>query len=263
MRKSLFFLFMLFSFVPAFADDKKVEASLVAALEEVSKYSMYRADAGDDWDKLDAANTKFRDLLLKVTSENPSTLKYSFPKLAKMMSIGTSPDGNFRVYSWDRESGGTMHFYDNVYQFRTAKGVSSQGSIYEEGDAQSFVNKIEELEAADGKIYLHFGTSVLSTSLRGQSVTAFRITKEGKLKEAKVFSEEGEETATIAVGFDFFSLPEDKRGEHVFKFDPVMKTLSYPVVKETEDVPQGAVTSERETLLFDGKRFGKIVDSVK
>lgn len=258
MRHLLSFALILFCFVPAFADDKKVEASLVAALEEVSKYSMYRPDGGDDYDKLEAANTKFRDLLLKVTSENPSTLKFGFPKLGEMMSIKTSPDGNFRVYSWDTESGGTMHFYDNVYQFRTAKGVSSQGSIYEEGDAQSFVNKIEELEAPDGKIYLHFGTSVLSSSLRGQSVTTFRITKEGKLKEAKVFSDQGEETATIAVGFDFFSLPEDKRGEHVFFFDPVMMTLSYPVVKETEEFIQGEVTNERVTLLFDGKRFAQI-----
>ena len=259
MKHLLLVVLMLFSLVPAFADDKKIEASLVAALEEVSKYSMYGADAGDDWEKLEAANTKFRDLLLKVTAENPSTIEYGFPKLAQMMRIGTSPDGNFRVYSWDTESGGTMHFYDNVYQFRTAKGVYSQGSKFEEGDAQSFVNKIGEFETPAGMIYLEFATSVLSTSLWGQSVTAFRITKEGKLEEAKVFTEDGEETATLAVGFDFFSLPEDKMDEHVFAFDPKTLTLSYPVVKETEDVPQGAVTEEKITLLFDGKRFAQIV----
>lgn len=259
MRHLLLSALMLFCLVPALADDKKVEASLVSALEEVSKYSMYRPDGGDDYDKLEAANEKFRTLLLRITREQPSTIGYDFPKLQKMMNIETSPDGRFRVYSWDTESGGTMHFYDNVYQFRTGKGVSSQGSRFEEGDAQSFVNKIEELEASDGKIYLHFGTSVLSTSLRGQSVTAFRITKEGKLEEAKVFTDDEGETATLAVGFDFFSLPDDKRGEHVFAFDPVIKILSYPVVKETEEFLQGEVTSERETLLFDGKRFAQLI----
>ena len=68
-------------------------------------------------------------------TKNASTLDYKFSGLQESMYIATSEDGNFRIYSWDTEDGGSMHRFSRVYQYRTAGGkVYSKADALPEGD---------------------------------------------------------------------------------------------------------------------------------
>ena len=106
---------------------------MVAAINDVKKYSNY-ADNYDD-EKLSKANEVFEALLLKYT-KNPATLSYKFSELDKLMFNAMSDDGKFRIYSWDTESGGTMHEFSRVYQYQGADGkvYSKTDEVNEESD---------------------------------------------------------------------------------------------------------------------------------
>ena len=57
-------------------------------------------------DSLYAANRKFEKLLHHYTSSNPQTLKHDFKSLTKNgLSISSSEDGKFRIYSWNTLTG--------------------------------------------------------------------------------------------------------------------------------------------------------------
>ncbi len=84
---------------------------MVAAIKDVQKYSKY--GSGYDEEKLSKANEVFEEKLLKYTKIS-STLNYKFSELSDLLVIATSDDGKFRIYSWDKEDGGTMHDYSSV-----------------------------------------------------------------------------------------------------------------------------------------------------
>jgi len=245
--------------VTSLAQIKSDERALVASAGQLSKYSSYGNDYSEENDeRLARANEAFRILVLSITRQNPESLEYDFPSLQEHVRIRSSPDGNFRIYSWDTESGGTMHFFENVIQFRTPSGVRSRPGFYGEGDAQSMIDRLEQFPSANGMVYLAFASSILSTSLRGQSVTAYRINKNrSRVEEAPIFVSPEGRTASLAIGFDFFSVPEDARGENLIRFDAAAGTIGLPVVVEDEEYRQGRITGKYEEYRFDGRRFRK------
>ncbi|NNE65827.1 MAG: hypothetical protein HKN33_04610 [Pyrinomonadaceae bacterium] len=260
MKKILILILIsIFSISAAAHSNEEIERELIGLLGEVEKYSSYSGEYSDERDaKLASANKAFRAGLLKHTSQHASLLSYPFPELRKKMAIETAPDGNLRVYSWDTLTGGTMHMYDNVYQFRGVEGVYSTGSFYQEGDAGSFVNDVFNIDTRTGTVYLIASTSVLSSSLRGQSVAAFQIDGNQLSDGVKIFKTK-ERTSSIGFGYDFFTVVDRKeRPVRLFVYDPKSKSLSFPVVVEDNKTPQGRVTSANIRYRFNGTHFVRV-----
>src|SRR6516164_7870976 len=107
------FCAIILSFISSLSfgqDVKIIEANLKEAFLKID----YK-NAGS----LTKSNEEFEKLLLKVTSSNPETILYDFKDLTSCgLTIATSDDSLFRIYSWDTRSGGTMHYFENVFQFR-------------------------------------------------------------------------------------------------------------------------------------------------
>ena len=72
----------------------------------------------EDHDSADVYSEKFGKELASFIKNNPATLTYPFKKFSDSIFsfLHTSDDGNFRIYSWDSETGGSMHFYKVIYQ---------------------------------------------------------------------------------------------------------------------------------------------------
>ncbi len=88
-----------------------IEKQLNSAFQRIDYWSSEGRDHKDAYDSLASANTKFENLLVRYTSSHPATLHHDFKSLEKTGFItATSEDGKFRVYSWDTQTGGTMHF---------------------------------------------------------------------------------------------------------------------------------------------------------
>ncbi|MGY0037431.1 hypothetical protein [Pedobacter sp. NJ-S-72] len=87
-----------------------------------SSDKIYALDSALKYDSI------FSKQVLKCLKTYPATIGYNFKTLVENgMKIVTSEDGNFRIYSWDDETGGTMRRYNKIFQFRDKKKVLSKG----------------------------------------------------------------------------------------------------------------------------------------
>src|SRR4030095_6026576 len=98
--------------VATFAQDlKKVEQDLVKQFRLIDHWLKYKDSTHniEAYDSLMAANRYFQKILFHYANTNATTLSYPFTKLeAAGLTIATSADGAFRIYSWDTYTGGTM-----------------------------------------------------------------------------------------------------------------------------------------------------------
>ena len=234
-----------------------IEKELVGLYGKINENSAYSSNS--DGELLEKSNEEFKQKLLNHT-KIASTLKHKFSELEKEISITTSKDGKFRVYSWDRMDGGTMHFFETVYQFQGADGrVYSKSNDLEEGDSGSFVYEIFEVEAKTEKVYLVCSTSILSTSDAYQSVNLFEIENNSLNSNIKLIKTKTKLNNSLGFEYDFFSVVDRKeRPIKLILFDKKTKTISIPVVIDDTKFQYGKVTNKFISYKFNGTYFVKV-----
>lgn len=247
---------VIFSYSSFAQTPQKMEQDLSQKLDVLMKNSTYSGNY--DENLIEKAQTDFKNTLLKYV-KNAETLKYSFPKLRERIFIQTSADGKFRVYSWDTEDGGTMHNFDEIYQYRADNGkVFVKSRADGENEGASFVAKIYQLNTKDGAVYLTINSSIASTQDAAQSVNALKIVGDKLDDTVKIFKTKEGFTNTIGFAYNFFSVMErPERPILLISFDAKTNILKIPVVIENEKYPNGEVTSRFINYKFDGKNFVK------
>lgn len=252
------FLILALSFVAFAQTPAALETKLIGHLKAMEANGSYSGNYDDA--KLSAASTAFKEQLLKA-AKRKDTLSYSFTKLGEEMFIRTSRDGKLRVYSWDLQSGGTMHDYDMIVQYVGTGGAIKTWSS-EEGDDDSggsFYHDIFQLNAGAKPVYMLISTSRASSSYNGETLRT--VTIDGGVINMKANLIRTSEGVTNSVGFayDFFSVVDrPERPIKLFKFNESRKEFSFPVVVEDEKTPQGRVTNKMITYRFNGKNFVKV-----
>lgn len=243
---------------------EKVEKELVGHLKNLEKWLMEPVKNYENIlqknGNIKKENAAIAKTLLKVTKQ-PAALKYRFSELAKHMHISTSEDGKFRIYSWDTETGGTMHFYKNVYQYQGKNGrIYSRLDDLSDEDPSGFYSDIFTINTAGGTIYLARCTSILSTPLAYQSIDLFRIA--GNLLDDRIKlikTPKGIENS-IGIEYDFFSVVDrEERPIKLILFDKLSRSIKVPVVVADDKFPNGGrVTDKFDTYKLDGRYFVKV-----
>lgn len=251
------FFFLIFSLSGFAQSNAQIERELVAAINDLQKYSTYGGNY--DEEKLLTAQAVFKEKLLKYT-KIPATLGYKFVELSKLMQVATSDDEKFRIYSWDLEDGGTMHNFARVYQYLGADGkvYSKTDEATEEGDPGSFVYDIFSLDADGRKVYIVCSAFIGSTQDHGQSADLYQIAGNELKDTVKLIKTKSGLTSTLNFGYSFFSVVDrSERPVKLISFDRKTKTLKIPVVIEDKEFPNGRVTNRFISYRFDGKYFVK------
>lgn len=236
----------------------EIEKELLGYLDTMSKSGTYSGDYNDE--KLHSASASLKQKLVKYAAR-ADVLKYSFPKLKETMFIATSKDGKFRIYSWDLESGGTMHDYDRVIQYTGANG---KVKAWSDGEGEfdgggAFYTDVYQTASARGPIYLLASTSRASSSLTGATLRAMRVVGNYLDTEAKVIKTASGMTSYVSFAYDFFSVVDrPERPIRLFKFNEAKKEFRFPIVIEDEETPQGRVTDRFITYRFNGRYFVKV-----
>jgi len=231
-----------------------IERDLLTQLKNAEKYGSY-GESSDDA-KLDAANKQIRELLIR-NGGRAEILKYGFPKLKNEMYIATSPDGKLRIYSWDLQTGGSMHDYDNVFQF---EGTS--GKVYtwtpRDGDESDggFFNQLSQVDTANGPIYLANSASSASGTDHSQSIEVMRINGDSFERNPKLIQTRSGLASSIGFEYDLNSVRGES--EKLVYFDPVKKSFRFPVVIDDKKTGLGRVTGKYITYQFNGKYFVKV-----
>jgi len=182
------------------------------------------------------SSQQFTDSLTYLIKNNNSTLNYPFEKLQKenALKMATSADKKLKVYSWDNNSGGTMRFFNQIYQFDANGNITVNASLAS-NDSQSYFSKIYTVQNKNNEsIYLVISNSILSSKYSVQHINAYKIGIEN-LQSASVFKTKTNTLDKISVEYDFFSVVDrPERPVELITFEN--NTLKIALVDDKQNV---------------------------
>lgn len=196
---------------------------------------------------------KFGKEFTTFIKANPGTLSYAFKKLidSNYCQIGTSSDGNFRIYSWDKWTGGTMHQFNIIYQWRNNGKVFTKLPREDKDDPKSFCSKIFTVDINGKPCYLAVTNAIYSTKDARQSIAVYKIENSKLVDTVKLFKTKTKRLNRIDVDFDFFSVVDrPERPFELITYDDKQKIMYIPVVGDKEQV-----TNKNILYQLKGKSF--------
>ncbi len=235
--KYIILIFFLASNVTNGQNTSEIQAMLTGHLKRMA---YYKYDAPNP-DSVDFHNTLFKKLLVRYLTEHPSTLNTALSKVVKAgLMIASSPDSLFRIYSWDTESGGTMRFYDNVYQYKSGNKVYcrvSEKDTSDLGDPLSWYSEIYTMSDGGKKYYMGVYNADYSNRDKAQGIKFFTIEKDELNSDVKLAKTKDGASSELGISYDFFSVVDlDERPFKLVTYDGDKKTISMPVVDENGKV---------------------------
>jgi hypothetical protein len=261
MKKVLtIYLFLFFTLSVSAQTPEKIEQEVLSHLKNIDKWSEY--SSGYDKkrsNQLWGENELLKKKLIKY-GKKKSVLEYQFPKLKGEMQVVTSPDGKFRIYSWDTNTGGTMHRFLEVFQYKASNSsVFAISPAREEGDSGGFYTDIFQVESNKKTHYLARFSAILMTALSYQSINSFKVSGNRLDFKPKIFKTDEGLQNTIGFEYNFFSVVDRKeRPIKLILFDEKTQTVKIPVVIKKDENDYGTVTGKFIKYKFNGTYFVKI-----
>ncbi|MBX7227038.1 MAG: hypothetical protein K1X55_13475 [Chitinophagales bacterium] len=226
---------------------QNIEQELADDYQKISAFSI-----DGEMDTLFSFNAQFNDKIFELLSENDSTLEYDFTSLKETgVYVCTSEDKKFRIYSWDTYTGGTMHFFNYIFQYSDGRAVYTLRPTIEEGHPARFYSKIYTFVNKGVTYYFGIGNAILSTSEVTQSIATFQIDGDELRDDVAIIKTDSGLKNGISVPFNFFSVVDrPERPVQLIKFDSKKNIIYIPLVQE-----DGTVTKKYIYYKFDGNYF--------
>jgi hypothetical protein len=210
-------------------------------------------------DSIALADSIFKAKLLYYSGKVPATLIQSFNSLKnKGFTVSTSTDGLFRIYNWDNESGGTMRFYDNVFQFKNGNKVIS-GILpycyqYEDGDPGcSYSDTIYTVKGSNKIYYAAIYGTVGSSKVSGEGVKFFAIENNKINDTVHLVKTKSHLSTHIDYELDNNSYgSQHSIGDGTILYDRKTNTIYIPLIWD-----DGTITKDYIKYRFNGKYFEK------
>lgn len=247
----LYFAFTIFICEKAFTQSQYV-ASHESQFSKL--YSRLFSFIQIDYDSTTFYSEKFDKEFTNFIKSNPETLSYPFDKLvdSNFCQIKTSSDGNFRMYSWDTWTGGTMHFFKEIYQWKDNGKVFTKVPAYGRDEVGSFCSKIFTIDINNKPYYLTVTNSIYSTKDAMQSISAFAINDNELDDTAKVFKTKTKKLNRIDVKFDFFSVVDrPERPLELITYHDKQKILSIPLVDKRGNITKKNIFYQLKDRYFE------------
>lgn len=265
LKITIYILTLLFLTTNLFGQTKTIQEIEKDLQQSYKKILSDRFDTDTlAWDKLETDNKIFKEKIINYTSNYPSTLTYNFDSLRKEnIDIVSSEDNFLRIYSWDTWLGGTMHVFENIFQFKSGERIYSKvnydTAIDGEGDYAPFYSQIFTLIANNKTYYLAVNNGIFSTKDASQSIKAITIENNSLIDTLKLFKTKTELLNEIDVSFDFFSVVNrPERPLRLIKYNKDKKIIYIPIVLEN-----GKVTDRYILYQFKGQYFEHILTQKK
>lgn len=222
------------------------EKKLVALNEKMLSFYM------GNYDSLSYYSDSFSNAFKACISNHPESITYPFNSLRKSeLIIATSQDKTFRIYSWDTWLGGTMHFFDNIYQYGHGESVYTKLNTDEESEPNSYFSEIYDLDIEGKRIYLAISNAIFSTKDMNQTIRNFEVVEGALSEDFEIFDTPAKDYAQISINYNLFSIVD--RPEQPLKLivvDEDNKRVRIPVV-----VDNGKVTNRFIVYKWNGSQF--------
>lgn len=252
----VFFLFLSFLFYSSLLCGQCIscgqfEKKLITLNSKVSELQTSHSDS------LEFYSTLISNSIKSFIENNPSSLDYKFQALmdSRACIVTTSKDGLFRIYSWDDQLGGTMRFFQNIFQFKSDGQVFTKSYETKEGDSGSFYSTMYTFYANNLTYYLAINNSIGSSKDLSQTIKVFSIDNKQLNDTVRLIKTSSGLRNKINVGFDFFSVVDrPERPIQLIKYDENKNIIYIPIVLEN-----GKVTDRFILYQFNGQYFEKIL----
>lgn len=202
----------------------------------------------------------FSSKFTKFIKTHPSTLNCDFRKLTKNrgMGITTNTNGTVRIYSWNTWLGGTMNFYNNLFQFKVNNTVYTKQFEYGERDAGTFFTDIYTFKTNNRTYVLALSAGSLSTRYYYKMISAYTING-NRLDEAKIFRTENNLKAHLSFEYDISNfIAKSMKSVPEIKYYPEQKILIFPVKNKTGSSPTLKFINDFEHYEFTETYFDRI-----
>lgn len=165
---------------------------------------------------------EYIDYIKQVIKNHPKSMTHPFRQLVgdRAMETATSEDKKLRFYSFNKETGGTMQFYDTVYQTNENGTVKTIDVKEGEGDNSYYVSDIYTFDAEKETYYVVIANQIASNRDIVQIARAYTLNG-GELQPVKLFTTEKKDYDEIPVHYDFFSAMDrhDERPIRVIRYN--------------------------------------------
>jgi len=226
-------------------DIKARESYFVKLYDRANSLSMEQQELQD------SLYGKFSDEFMGFIKKNPLSIDYPFKGLSTLINIKTSDDNNFRIYSWDIGGGGTMHYFSQIFQFKSGGRVFTFTPKLEEGDPGEYCSKIIHLKTSQKNYYLPITNQIGSSKDLAQSISCYTIEGNSLSDSTRIFKTKTRFIKRIDVGYDFFKAEgHSERPIEVIKYDPKEMNLYIAIVNKDY-----ALTKNYFVYKFNGKYF--------
>lgn len=234
-----------------------LEKQLVKSFIKIEYWSKVRSDLKGD--SLLQANKRFTQQLLRATSTEPQTFNYGFPMLKELgMQIVSSSDDKLRIYSWNTQIGGTVKYFEVVYQYKTLDTMASTLLVPQKTylDPKCYFTDIHILSEGDTTYYMGVFQKIQSTNDQYHGVQVFHIDENGLQYSAKLFETPKGLSSNFGFEFDYLSVLEFGNSEKIVKlieYDPIQRRFILPFVHEN-----GNITDKKIFYPYNGQYFQKL-----
>lgn len=213
-------------------------------------------------DSLNYYSDLFSSKLTTYIKDNPSTLECKFKSFTDNIgSIVTTSDGSLRIYSWDTWTGGTMHRYKNIFQFKSGDKVYVPDFDYGygEGDMGTYFTDIYSLSANGKNYFLSIAGGSESTKNAYEFIKAYSISGNTINDSVPLIKTQSGINNSISIEYDLFSVVDrPERPIHLIKYDADKKIIYIPIILEG-----GKVIDRFILYQFTGQYFEKVLTQKK
>lgn len=220
----------LFNCENAFSQTTAIASKEIAVVNLYAKLmSFFKAD----YDSIDLYSAKFETSFTQLIQNDPATLNYPFKRLvdSNFCAVRTSSDGNFRVYSWDTWTGGSMHFFKTIYQWKSNGKVFTKIPKQEALDAGSSCSRIFTVNIDNKPYYFAVNNGIFSNKDAMESISAFSIEANQLVDTVKLFKTKTKKLNSISVEYDYLSvIDRTERPLELITYDDKLKIIYIPVV---------------------------------
>lgn len=233
-----------------------VEADLLKSFKKIEYWDDQQGKGNENAsDSLIKANDAFGNKLKRYTETYPYTISLPFNSLKKaQLDIFTSTDGLLRIYSWDTWTGGTMHIFANVLQYKAGDKTKSTLVNNPEDGGAPFYSNLYTFKTRGSTYYLGIYGVIESSRYAGTGIRVFAIQNGVLNNDVKIIKTQSGLHSEIFYEYDFRSvvdIPFEKRP--TITFDQTAQIIRIPLVNA-----KGQVTAKFITYKFNGQYFEKI-----
>jgi hypothetical protein len=208
--------------------------------ESVLSFSSHYYDVHRNEDSLFLHNHLFAEKLRKYLAGDASTLAYVFPQLTDSNDLqhADSKDGLFRIYSWDKRSGGTTHFFENIYQYKADGKVYVQPLTLAEDDPSGIYSDVLTVKTAANTYYIAMQTGIYSSKDFGKRLRAFAIEHHVLNDSVKLFKGYRGFVNLVDIGSGLFPNDDDRGPEMgiTLAYDPLKRLIFIPEIIKNDKI---------------------------